>query len=72
MMELPGDRLPEELWDSRWNPQAFAALTPQCRYSAIHLHVETVMAAFNAPLDEAGVANMERLADDIMMWCLPS
>jgi hypothetical protein len=65
MMELPDDRLPEELWDPRFNPQAFAALTPQCRYSTIHLHVETVMAAFNAPLDEAGVANMERLADDI-------
>jgi hypothetical protein len=65
LMLPPEERLPVELWDPRWNRQAFAALTPQCRYSAIHLHVETVMAALNAPVDEAGMANMERHADDI-------
>jgi hypothetical protein len=59
LMLPPQERLPHELWDPRWNRQAFAALPPLRRcYKAIHLHVETVMAASNAPLDEAGMQHM--------------
>jgi hypothetical protein len=63
MMQDPEERLPEELWDPRSDPHAFAALSPQGRYSALRLHVDTVMAAFNAPVDEAGMANMQEHAD---------
>jgi hypothetical protein len=38
---------------------------PVRRYKAIHLHVETVMAAFNAPVDEAGMLHMQEYADVI-------
>jgi hypothetical protein len=31
----------------------------------IHLHVETVMAAFDAPVDAAGVQHMQEIADAI-------
>ncbi|KAG1669904.1 hypothetical protein FOA52_002430 [Chlamydomonas sp. UWO 241] len=65
LMLPPEERLPEELWDTRWNPEAFAALTPQRRYLAIHLHVQTVMAAIDAPVDEAGMQNMQEIADFI-------
>ncbi|KAG1669892.1 hypothetical protein FOA52_002418 [Chlamydomonas sp. UWO 241] len=61
----PEERLSEELWDPRWNRQDWAALTPLGRYQAIHLHVETVMAALNAPVDEAGMENMQEYADAI-------
>ncbi|KAG1669888.1 hypothetical protein FOA52_002414 [Chlamydomonas sp. UWO 241] len=61
----PEERLPKELWDPRWNPQDWAALTPLGRYQAIHLHVETVMATFNAPVDVAGMENMEDYAHAI-------
>ncbi|KAG1677234.1 hypothetical protein FOA52_013433 [Chlamydomonas sp. UWO 241] len=63
MMHDPERRLPEEMWDPCCNPQAFKALSPQGRYSAFRMHVDTVMAAFDTPLDEAGLANMQELAD---------
>jgi hypothetical protein len=59
MMLPPEERLPKELWDPRCDPQAFAALTLPGRYCALRLHVDTVMAAFNEPLDEAGMENMQ-------------
>ncbi|KAG1665282.1 hypothetical protein FOA52_015859 [Chlamydomonas sp. UWO 241] len=62
-MHCPGQSLPEELWDPCWDRQAWAALTPQRRYSAIHLHVEAVLAAINAPVDEAGMQRMQEIAD---------
>jgi hypothetical protein len=65
MMKDPEQRLDPALWDPRCDPQAFEALSPQGRFSALHLHVDTVMAAFDAPVDEAGMANMKELADRI-------
>jgi hypothetical protein len=63
MMQDPEERLPEELWDPRSDPHAFAALSlPGC-YSALRLHVDTVMEAYNAPVDEAGMSNMQEHAD---------
>ncbi|KAG1669898.1 hypothetical protein FOA52_002424 [Chlamydomonas sp. UWO 241] len=63
LMLPPEERLPEELWDPHWNRQDWAALTPLGRYKAIPIHVETVMAAFDAPVDEAGMQHMQEVAD---------
>ncbi|KAG1669897.1 hypothetical protein FOA52_002423 [Chlamydomonas sp. UWO 241] len=63
LMLPPKERLPEELWDPRLNREAFAALTPQRRYLAIRQHVETILAAFDAPVDEAGILHMQQCAD---------
>jgi hypothetical protein len=63
MMQPREERLPEEMWDPRCDPKAFAALSLPGRYSALRLHVDTAMAAFNEPLDEAGMENMQSYAD---------